>query len=92
MELPPPVMLKFTNTSQILALANELIQNITTMKMGSEQDEELKSMFTGKLMRYYFNSFLPMDEIDKLADDARVDLQVKRNAEQAAGNSGQPQY
>ena len=91
-ELPPPVMLKFTNTSQILALANELIQNITTMKMGSEQDEELKSMFTGKLMRYYFNSFLPMDEIDKLADDARVDLQVKRNAEQAAGNSGQPQY
>ena len=89
-ELPPPVMLKFTNTSQILALANELIQNITTMKMGSEQDEELKALFTGKLMRYYFSSFLPMDEIDKLADDARVDLKVKRNQNDQMG--GQPQY
>ena len=96
-ELPPPVMLNFTNTSQIIAVANELIQNILTMKMGTEQDEQIKQAFLGKLMRFYFKSFLPLDEIDKMADDARVDIEVKRQQQdQGMGNDmgggGQPMY
>ena len=96
-ELPPPVMLNFTNTSQIIAVANELIQNIVTMKMGTEQDEQIKQAFLGKLMRFYFKSFLPLDEIDKMADDAKVDVEVKRQAgDQGMGNDmgggGQPMY
>lgn len=95
-ELPPPVMLNFTNTSQILATANELIQNIVTMKMGTEQDEQVKNSFLGKLMRYYFKSFLPLDEIDKMAEDAKVDIEVKRQQGQDQGmgdmGGGQPMY
>ena len=95
-ELPPPVMLNFTNTSQIIAVANELIQNIVTMKMGTEQDEQIKQAFLGKLMRFYFKSFLPLDEIDKMADDAKVDIEAKRQAgDQGMGNDmggGQPMY
>lgn len=95
-ELPPPVMLNFTNTSQIIAVANELIQNIVTMKMGTEQDEQIKQAFLGKLMRFYFKSFLPLDEIDKMADDAKVDVEAKRQAgDQGMGNDmggGQPMY
>ena len=95
-ELPPPVMLNFTNTSQILATANELIQNIVTMKMGTEQDEQVKNSFLGKLMRYYFKSFLPLDEIDKMAEDAKVDIEVKRQQGQNQGmgdmGGGQPMY
>lgn len=95
-ELPPPVMLNFTNTSQILATANELIQNIVTMKMGTEQDEQVKNSFLGKLMRYYFKSFLPLDEIDKMAEDAKVDVEVKRQQGQDQGmgdmGGGQPMY
>lgn len=95
-ELPPPVMLNFTNTSQIIAVANELIQNIVTMKMGTEQDEQVKQAFLGKLMRFYFKSFLPLDEIDKMADDAKVDIEAKRQAgDQGMGNDmggGQPMY
>lgn len=95
-ELPPPVMLNFTNTSQIIAVANELIQNIVTMKMGTEQDEQVKQAFLGKLMRFYFKSFLPLDEIDKMADDAKVDVEAKRQAgDQGMGNDmggGQPMY
>lgn len=95
-ELPPPVMLNFTNTSQIIAVANELIQNIVTMKMGTEQDEQIKQAFLGKLMRFYFKSFLPLDEIDKMADDAKVDVEAKRQVgDQGMGNDmggGQPMY
>lgn len=95
-ELPPPVMLNFTNTSQIIAVANELVQNIVTMKMGTEQDEQIKQAFLGKLMRFYFKSFLPLDEIDKMADDAKVDVEAKRQAgDQGMGNDmggGQPMY
>ena len=95
-ELPPPVMLNFTNTSQIIAVANELIQNIVTMKMGTEQDEQVKQAFLGKLMRFYFKSFLPLDEIDKMADDAKVDIEAKRQAgdQGMSGDmgGGQPMY
>lgn len=86
-KLPPPVMLNFTNTSQIIASANELIQNIVQMKMGAEQDEELRSSFNGKLMEYYFDSFLPMDEINRMEDEARVELEAKRASDQVASAS-----
>jgi hypothetical protein len=79
-KLPPPVMLNFTNTSQILAVANELIQNIVIMKMGSNMnDENLKNEFISKLMNYYFKSFLPVDKINELLDEARVELAVKQD-------------
>ena len=90
--LPPPVMLNFTNTSQILTVANELIQNIVQMKMGGDQDEQLKSVFIGKLMKYYFKSFLPMEEIDKMADEARIELAEMRGSQSADQINGmQPQ-
>lgn len=90
--LPPPVMLNFTNTSQILTVANELIQNIVQMKMGGEQDEQLKSVFIGKLMKYYFKSFLPMEEIDKMADEAKIELAEMRGSQsQDQMNGMQPQ-
>ena len=45
----------------------KIFNNIVQMKMGAEQDEEIKAEFIGKLMRYYYETFLPMDEIDKLS-------------------------
>lgn len=79
-KLPPPAMLNFTNTSQLLASGNELIQNIVQMKMGAEMDEEVKATFTGKLMQYYYNSFLPMNEINKLADETRIEVESNKSS------------
>ena len=81
--LPPPVMLNFTNTSQILTVANELIQNILTMKLGMEnpQDEagmELRTVYAGKLMQYYFKDFLPMEDIEKLFDESKIELSSRK--------------
>ena len=91
-ELPPPVMLNFTNTSQILTVANELIQNIVTMKMGPDGqqtgNEGLRNAFIGRLMRYYFKSFLPMEEIDQMYEEAETEMTASMSSIQQDPNAG----
>jgi len=90
-ELPPPVMLNFTNTSQILTVANELIQNIVTMKMGPDNqqsgNEGLRNAFIGRLMRYYFKTFLPMEEIDQMYEEAETEMTATTSSMQQDPNS-----
>ena len=86
-KLPPPAFLNFTNVTQLLGMGGELINNIVQMKMGAEQDEEIKAEFIGKLMRYYYETFLPMDEIDKLADEAKIEVEARRPSDQVAAAS-----
>lgn len=80
--LPPPAMLNFTNTSQLIEVANQLIQNIVLMKVTDQQNEALKSALTSGLMEYYFKTFLPMEEINKIYDEAQINL--ANNAERIA--------
>lgn len=86
-KLPPPAFLNFTNVTQLLGLGGELINNIVQMKMGAEQDEEIKAEFIGKMMRFYYETFLPMDEIDKLADEAKIEVETRRSSDQVAAAS-----
>ena len=95
--LPAPVMLNFTNTSQILSVANELIQNIILMKMGAQQtDEMLKNEFTSGLMQHFFKSFLPVEKINQIYEDARVEMAIKKDKlmqqQQGGMGGGQPGY
>lgn len=85
-ELPPPIMLNFTNTSQILSMSQELIQNIVQMKFGTTQNEQEKLAFTSLLMEYYYDSFLPMDKINEMADKARS--RTAANKPVSAGGDG----
>ena len=85
-ELPPPIMLNFTNTSQILSMSQELIQNIVQMKFGSSQNEQEKLAFTSLLMEYYYDSFLPMDKINAMADKAKA--RTAANKPVSAGGDG----
>ena len=77
-ELPPPIMLNFTNTSQAIAMVNELVQNIDMMEMPTEQDEMVKAAFRGKLMRYYLNTILPIEDIERLRDEAKIQVQAEK--------------
>ena len=77
-ELPPPIMLNFTNTSQAIAMVNELVQNIDMMEMPTEQDELVKAAFRGKLMRYYLNTILPIEDIERLRDEAKIQVQAEK--------------
>lgn len=88
-ELPAPRGLNFSNTSQMLASGNDLIQNIVQMKLGQSQDEGLKARFTGKLMEYYYTTMLPMDDIDRLYDEAQLEAkQEPAEDNQAGGGMG----
>lgn len=97
--LPPPAMLNFTNTTQLVQAATDLIQNIVTMKLGSDmQNEALKAELTSGLMNYYFKTFLPMEEIDKLYDQALMDvasdaekIAMRQQVAQQAMGGGAPQ-
>lgn len=97
-KLPPPAMLNFTNTSQILTVANELIQNILTMKLGMENqpndDVELRATYAGKLMEYYFKDFLPIEDIQRMFDEAKIELTSKKGRPQPAqqDQNGMGQY
>lgn len=87
-ELPPPIMLNFTNTSQILSMSQELIQNIVQMKFGSSQNEQEKIAFTSYLMEYYYDSFLPMDKINELADKAKAKVAADKASNGGDAASG----
>lgn len=93
-ELPPPIMLNFTNTSQILSMSQELIQNIVQMKFGSSQNEQEKLAFTSLLMEYYYDSFLPMDKINAIADKAKAKTAANKpvSAGMDGGDMGGAQY
>lgn len=93
-ELPPPIMLNFTNTSQILSMSQELIQNIVQMKFGSSQNEQEKLAFTSLLMEYYYDSFLPMDKINAMADKAKAKTAANKpvSASGDGGDMGGAQY
>lgn len=87
-ELPPPIMLNFTNTSQILSMSQELIQNIVQMKFGSSQNEQEKLAFTSLLMEYYYDSFLPMDKINAMADKAKAKTAANKPVPAGGGMDG----
>ena len=93
-ELPPPIMLNFTNTSQILSMSQELIQNIVQMKFGTSQNEQEKLAFTSLLMEYYYDSFLPMDKINAMADKAKARTAANKpvSAGMDGGDMGGAQY
>lgn len=93
-ELPPPIMLNFTNTSQILSMSQELIQNIVQMKFGSSQNDQEKLAFTSLLMEYYYDSFLPMDKINAMADKAKAKTAANKpvSAGMDGGDMGGAQY
>lgn len=87
-ELPPPIMLNFTNTSQILSMSQELIQNIVQMKFGTTQNEQEKLAFTSLLMEYYYDSFLPMDKINAMADKAKAKTAANKPVSTGGGMDG----
>ena len=87
-ELPPPIMLNFTNTSQILSMSQELIQNIVQMKFGTTQNEQEKLAFTSLLMEYYYDSFLPMDKINAMADKAKAKTAANKPVSAGRGMDG----
>lgn len=89
-ELPTPSQLKMQNLSQLLSTGNDIIQNIVMM-MAQNDNEFDKAIFTGKLMEYYFGSFLDMDKIKQIYEEAKIEATVRQDGDQdpnAMGGNG----
>ena len=87
-ELPTPSQLKLNNISQIISVANDVIQNIVQMLAQSDDDFN-KQIFTGKLMQYYLGPFFDMKKILDIYDEAQIEASIKPNPmDQGGGNMG----
>ena len=90
-KLPAPSMLKLANTSQLLATGNDVIQNIIQMQMASDPREDMKLKYTEKLMQYYYGTVLPMEELNKLKEEAEIELMADKDASPSMGDMQQQQ-
>ena len=86
-ELPPPNMLKLNNVSQLMSVGNDVVQNIVQM-MANSDDDFFKSIFTGKLMEYFFGSFLDMEKLTELYKSSQVEAAVNSDKQANAGGQG----
>lgn len=71
--LPPPLFINVTNTNQLIVNTGDFCNNIGEIMMADQQDDMLKAKFVKKLKIYYLGSYLNMDAINKILDDAKQD-------------------
>lgn len=74
--LPPPLFINVTNTNQLIVNTNDYCENISNIIMADQQDDVLKAKFAKKLKIYYLGSYLNMDVINKILDEAKQDSTV----------------
>lgn len=90
-KLPPPMMSKFSNLTQIMASGNEVIQNIVMMKTAG-LDQSIKDAFQAKVMEYYFGSWIPMDKINRLLDEAKQEIEINGSSNGGSDMGGSGMY
>lgn len=81
-ELPPPAFLNLLNTNNMTNNINENVQNILEMEMADEQDEAIKASFSRKLKRHYLSGYLDLKNIERLKEEAKMEVAVKKKNEE----------
>ena len=80
--LPPPMFLNITNTNQVIQNTMEFANNITNIYMADEPNESVKARFLTKVQKYYLGSYLDMDILDKLRNEAEQEITIKASEQQ----------
>lgn len=76
-ELPPPMFLMLTNTSQLIQNANEYATAIATFEYDGVQDEKVdqkKAAFIRKMNRHLLGSYIKSSLIDKIKKSVDIDI------------------
>lgn len=74
--LPPPLFINVTNTNQLLVNTGDFCNNIAEIMMSDQQNDVLKAKVSKKLKIYYLGSYLNMDVINRIIDDAKQEVTV----------------
>ena len=76
--LPPPTYLTITNTQQMLDVVLQLSDKIIDSELGDETDET-KSEFKKLLLRNYLGTYLDFNNIERLIQTAKANVELKKN-------------
>jgi hypothetical protein len=86
--LPPPLFINVTNTNQLIVNTNDYCENVANIIMADEPNDAIKASFIKKLKIYHLGSYLKMDIIKNLENEARQEYtnDVVSNPESIQGN------
>lgn len=87
--LPAPIFLQLNNINQIIQSATEYATQLSEMEYGddtSEDAEQLKALFRKNLFRYNLSSYIKIDQIDKIKEQSKLELEMKKKKEDENNN------
>ena len=78
-ELPPPMYLALTNSSQMFQSANEHVENVTPMYIDVESnDPVLVNKIKAKIKKFYMKSFLPDAMLERIVSQAKMEYEKEK--------------
>lgn len=78
LSLPAPMFLNITNTNQIITNTKEHVSSIVEIDCGTEESDEVKALYTKKLLYYHLGSYINVDMNRKLLEQARHEVALNR--------------
>lgn len=78
--LPAPAFLSMTNSQQLIQNTTSYISAITDVELADE-DDEVKSIFTKKMMKIHLGSYLDYDQIDELIRVSKLEAAIEKDSE-----------
>ena len=94
-ELPPPMFLMLTNTSQLIQNANEYATAIATFEYDGVQDEKVeqkKTAFVRKMNRHLLGSYIKASLIDKIKKAVDIEIAAETSDEDANNDNSGDDY
>ena len=78
LELPMPMFLDISNTSQIIQNSQDLANNIAESFLADEEDELIKNIFMKKIKMEYLASYVSMDKLEEYYEYSKLEAAKKR--------------
>lgn len=82
-ELPPPIFLSMTNTTQLISNAKEYATQIAEYEYEGEQGETVdieKAIFVKKLMRSILSSYVRNRDIIRFKEETKMEVQKEKSS------------
>ena len=90
LELPMPMFLDVSNTSQIIQNASQLSNDIAEAYLSDEEDENVKNLVMKKIKMKYLSSYINITELDEFLIQAKLEL--RRKTASSTDQQGSEEY
>lgn len=90
-ELPPPMFLSLSNTSQMLQNAQEYANMVAEFEYNGDTSDDVdqkKALFIKKYIRLLLSSYIKSSTVDKLKDVVEMELKTSKPASDTTTGSG----